>query len=69
MGDGCLKDLADFDKQPLELARCEFVYTLGWIDACLKQDLVGIDVADTGDDCLIHQHRFHITLDADSQRS
>src|SRR3974390_2869863 len=42
----------------------KFVDPLGRINASLKQDLVEVNVPDTGNYFLIHQHRFHVTLEA-----
>jgi hypothetical protein len=51
---GGLEDLAHLQKQALELARRKLIDPLGWVNARLEQDLVGVNVPDAGNDFLIH---------------
>jgi len=59
-----LENLAHFQKEARELAWRKIIDPFGRIDTRLKQDLVRVTVPDTSNDFLIHQHRFHVTLEA-----
>ena len=64
MGDRSLENFAHAQKELFELVRREPVHSRSGIDASLKQDLIRIDISDSGDDLLIHQDRFDIAFAA-----
>jgi len=68
MGDRSLENFAHAQKELFELVRREPVHSRSGIDASLKQDLIRIDIPDSGNDLLIHQNRFDVTFAAEHGR-